>query len=96
MMMFFSNNKIVPIVEKNVIRISYNDEKCFYCNSNDMIINGARNNLSYCKRCDKYLLLFECISKDKYKNLIRDKLFIDDDGEVKKTNFEGFIKSSNI
>jgi hypothetical protein len=92
MMMFFSNNKIVPIVEKNVIRISYNDEKCFYCNSNDMIINGVKNNLSYCKRCDKYLLLFECISKDKYKNIIGDRLLDD----IKKTNFEGFIKSSNI
>lgn len=94
MMMFFSNNKIVPIVEPNIIKISYNDEKCFYCNSNDMIIDGAKNNLSYCKRCDKYLLLFEFISKDKYKKLIQDKLSSND--IIKKTNFDRFIKSSNI
>jgi len=92
--MFFSNNKIVPIVEPNIIKISYNDGKCFYCNSNDMIIYGAKNNLSYCKRCDKYLLLFELISKDKYKKLIQDKLSSDD--VIKKTNFDRFIISSNI
>ena len=93
-MIFFSNNKIVPI---NTIKISYNDEKCFHCNLDDMILNGFKNNLSYCSRCEKYFLLVEYISKDKYYMIIREKTnakTISDN--IKKINFDEFIKSTNI
>lgn len=85
----FSNNKVVPVVnEKSLVKISYNDEKCFYCHSNDMIVNDLqKKNLSYCKRCEKYVLLFEYVSSDKYKNIIESK---------KKTSFNNFILSSDI
>ena len=88
------SNKIVPITEKTIVKISYNDEKCFYCNSYDMIINnGVKNNLSYCKRCNKHVLLAEYITKDKYKKIIDDRISCDN---IKKTNFDKFIKSSDI
>ena len=59
-MFFYNNNKIVPINSEknkiitlsenttninNKIKISYNDENCFYCNLKDMIIYGSKTYL---------------------------------------------------
>ena len=104
-MFFYNNNKIVPISSEknkiitlsenttninNKIKISYNDENCFYCNLKDMIIYGSKN-LSYCKRCEKDVLIFEYMSKDEYKSIIEDKKY-----DIKKKNFDVFLKSADI
>ena len=87
--MFSNNNKIIPIIEKENIKISYNDGKCFHCNSKDMIVNDGKP-LSFCKRCHKYILLSEYISFNKYKKIMQDL------NDIKKTNIDNFLKSSSV
>ena len=94
----FSNNKIQPIIENKIIKISYNNEKCFSCNSNDMIMEevleqNVKNH--FCKRCNKNVLLYEYISKEKYKQIIEENIKLKDDS-ITKTNFDNFLKLANI
>lgn len=95
--MFSKTNKIVPVVQKGEIKISYNNEKCFYCNSIDMIRKEKEFvGLYYCERCCKYVLLFEYIKKSDYEIMIEHQMSSKNDVYIKKTNFEKFIKSSLI
>jgi len=87
-MLRFSNNKIQPIIENKIIKISYNNEKCFSCNSNDMIMEEVRE-----QNVKNHL--YEYISKEKYKQIIEENIKLKDDS-ITKTNFDNFLKLANI
>ena len=87
-MLRFSNNKIQPIIENKIIKISYNNEKCFSCNSNDMIMEEVRE-----QNVKNHL--YEYISKEKYKQIIEENIKLKDDS-ITKTNFDNFLKFANI
>ena len=48
----------------------------------------------FCKRCNKNVLLYEYISKEKYKQIIEEYIKLKD--SITKTNFDNFLKLANI
>lgn len=49
----------------------------------------------FCKRCNKNVLLYEYISKEKYKQIIEENTKLKD-SSITKTNFDNFLKLANI
>ena len=54
---------------------NYNDGKCIVCNEDkDLIpITNDGGSLSYCKKCNKQVIIFEYIDQNKYDEKIKNK-----------------------
>ena len=87
---FAGSTKIIPINEPNMVRVSYNNERCYKCNKNDCLIpikDNASSNVSFCKNCKISILLFEYITEEKYLKNIKTSL-----SGIQVVKFEEFIK----
>ena len=68
-------NTITSNVVTKTIKITYNDGKCIVCNEDKDIIpiTNDGGSLSYCKKCNKQVIIFEYIDQNKYDEKIKNK-----------------------
>ena len=64
------NNK--NTVKPQLIKVSYNNEKCYKCNESKNLtaITNDCGSLSYCKICNIYVILFEYIEEKDYNDIV--------------------------
>jgi late competence protein required for DNA uptake (superfamily II DNA/RNA helicase) len=69
------SNSVVPVESK--IRVSYNNEKCYKCNKNNLIpITNEDSSVSYCKNCNIKVLTHEFINEDVYNKKIEENVML--------------------
>jgi hypothetical protein len=52
------------------VKVSYNNEKCYKCDSNQnlfLVTNDNNNSVVYCKNCNIQIVLYEYIDEEIYK-----------------------------
>ena len=90
--LFKPNNVIIPVKPCKIV-VSYNNEKCYKCNSDDKLEYFPNDfSLAYCQRCSIDILLFNYMTEDDYKILITKKKSL----YIKKDSMSNFINSSVI
>jgi hypothetical protein len=89
---FAPSARIVPVTEPNLIRVSYNNEKCYKCNKNTDLtpITNDGEPVSFCKNCKTNVLLYEYIPKEQYLKNIKNALNV----RINTNKFEDFLNSS--
>ena len=86
------NSVVVPITTKPQIKITFNEEKCYKCNSRNIFhITNDGGSLSRCVNCGEKLVLFIYIDQKEYVNIINKKF----ETKIEKESFNTFI-SKNI
>lgn len=77
---YIFNSKIFPDFEigipNKLIKIKYNDGKCYKCNKINLIPYKDDKSIFYCLNCKDYVLLYEYISEYKIKEKIKEKIDI--------------------
>ena len=86
--LFKPSNVIIPTSPKR-IRISYNDEKCYKCNSkSDLTTLSNDDSISYCKNCNINIVLYRYMYIDDYHAIVKRK--VDSLGTITKDTLENF------
>ena len=86
--LFKPSNIVIPTSPKK-IRISYNDEKCYKCDSKDNLTTlSGDDSISYCKKCNINIVLYTYMHINDYHALVKRKL--DGLGTITKDTLENF------
>jgi hypothetical protein len=58
-----------PVENTIRVKISYNNERCYKCDSNQNLIpiTNDSNAVAYCKNCNIQIVLYEYIDEEMYK-----------------------------
>ena len=86
------SNVVVPITSK-FVKVSYNNEKCYKCDSKDNLSVNIENggSTAYCNNCEMDIVLFKYISEKEYRSIIKESRPM-----IKKDTMNNFIKNSII
>ena len=59
----------VPVENTTRVKVSYNNERCYKCDSNQNLIpiTNDSNAVAYCKTCNIQIVLYEYIDEEMYK-----------------------------
>jgi len=59
-----------PVENNTRVKVSYNNEKCYKCDSNQNLIpiTNDSNAVAYCKNCNIQVVLYEYMNEEMYKN----------------------------
>ena len=90
MLNFMNSSKVVP-QNKNFIRVSFYNEKCYKCNQQNFIKYANNEGLFHCKNCNIDVRLFKYIDEKEYLKMMKNDKEIEESKIVKKDSFKNFV-----